>query len=184
MTKAGRWDVKEYDVRMECTGGYLITSNTQYKEKCKECDIDTPCCVSGCEVFDWKEDEECRYCKFSGQCFGCMDKLDEYYVEFEGSVTQSDSSLIIKHDGKEYGLDDIYELEDSVDKFILYFKYVNAAYRYYGCEDIQLKVKKTDDKIVISFQDKMYTFPRDFTKAECLAIVFRDVESYRVDKPA
>jgi len=180
---ASRWLISssEFNLTNVSVGGYLITSGTQYKEKCEQCDTYSPCCVAECDLFNWKEDESCRFCRLDGVCYGVMDRKYNR-IEFDtGDVEQLDKP-VIKHKGESYTLSDITKMDDSVDKFVMYFKYVNVAYRYYECEYLCLKTKKYDDRVVVSFQEKLYSFPKWFTKGEILVIVYRDVDSYRVSR--
>lgn len=175
---SGKWCTGEYSARME-VGGYTITFGTQFKEKCDQCSLSTPCCVVGCEVYKWKEIEEdnpCRYCKLDGICYGNMDRFSDYYTEF------TKGEFRVKHKGKYWTLGGISRLETSIDKLVLYFKYVNMAYRYYDCEELMFKVKKTEDKVIVSFQGVLYHFPKDMSKQEIMLKVFRKVDTYCLSK--
>jgi len=169
--KVGKWSLAEYFAKADSTGGYSTgTLGSQIREKCDQCDIDTPCCEAGCDVWEYKvaeRDNPCQHCKFDGECLGVMDSLEDYITEVDDIVEE------------DITFGEIMNMEESVEKYIAYIKFMNKAYRYYGNYDMQFQVKKKSDKLVVKFKGKEYNFSRNMSKREVMVKVYRDVKYYR-----
>lgn len=182
--KVGKWSLAEYFAKADSTGGYdTVSLGSQIREKCDQCDIDTPCCEAGCGVWEYKvieRDNPCQHCKFDGECFGVMDSLEDYITEID-SVVKADTVYAI-YEGERYTFGDVSLMDESIKKYILYIKLMNESYRYYGNEDLMFKVSKKADKVVVKFQGKEYYFPGNMSKKEIMVKVYHDVQYYRKAK--
>lgn len=183
--KVGKWSLGEYFAKKESTGGYGTYSlGSQIREKCDQCDVDTPCCEASCGVWEYKKmemDSPCRSCKFDGECIGVMDTLEDYITEIKGRVVKEDSDLRIKYKGKKYTLGGVQRMEKSIDKYILYIKLMNEVYRIYGNSDLMFRVSKDSKYTIVKFQGDEYKFPSRMSKREVMVKVYHRVEYYMVD---
>ena len=178
--KAGKWGVGEYFIRMEALGGYEITSTSQFREKCDQCNKEI-CCTVDCEVYEWKSLEleqkrACRNCKFKSECLGVMDKFDEVYVEFD------QEEIKVRYKNRKYTTDDIEEMGTCTLKTLLRVKYLNEVYKRYGNHKYLFKTCKKENELLVKWKGELYSFPVDFTQRQVLAAVWRELDGYKVNK--